>query len=272
MVLDWFLAHESGVRLGAFLGLFAVMAIWEVARPRRRLLLPKARRWLSNLSLVAVNSLLLRLVFPAAAVGIAAAAAARGWGLFAQLSLPLWAEILLSVVLLDLVVYLQHRAFHAVPVFWRLHRVHHADRDFDLTTGTRFHPVEMLLSMCIKGGAVVLLGAPAVAVMLFELILNLMAVFNHGNVTLPTKVDAVVRRLLVTPDMHRVHHSTLPDEHNSNYGFNLSLWDRLLRTYRAQPSLGQEGMSIGLPSQGPPDLQTLPWMLLMPFRRGSATS
>jgi sterol desaturase/sphingolipid hydroxylase (fatty acid hydroxylase superfamily) len=237
---------EAAIRLGCFFGVFAVMALWEVLAPRRTLQAGKPLRWGSNLGLVALNSVLLRLVAPLGAVGVALFAEASGWGLFQSVAVPYWLAIVGSVLLLDLAIYLQHVMFHAVPLFWRLHMVHHADLDFDVTTGLRFHTVEILLSMGIKAGVVLLLGAPAVAVLIFEVLLNATSMFNHSNVRMPLAVDRVVRWLVVTPDMHRVHHSIYARETNSNFGFNLPWWDRLMGTYRDQPTDGHLQMTIGL--------------------------
>jgi len=243
---DFILNHEPAIRLSCFFGVFAVMAVWELLAPRRRLSQSKGRRWLNNLELVVFNTALLRLIFPLAAVGVAASAELNGWGLFNRVTAPAWLALSASVIILDAAIYLQHVMFHAVPLFWRLHRVHHADLDFDVTTGSRFHPVEILLSMLIKFAVIVLLGPPIVAVVVFEVLLNATAMFNHSNVRLPLALDAVLRWLIVTPDMHRVHHSHLGHETNSNFGFNLSVWDRLFGTYRGQPEEGHEGMVIGI--------------------------
>lgn len=240
------LATEATIRLAMFLGVLAAMALWEVAAPRRRLEIPRVIRWTNNLTLVVVDTVILRLSFPILAVGLAVMAEDRGWGLFNNIDVPAWVAIIVSMLLLDLAIYLQHVMFHAVPGLWRLHRMHHADLDFDATTGLRFHPVEILISMGIKLAAVAALGPPAVAVLLFEVILNVTALFNHANVNLPHRVDWVLRLFVVTPDMHRVHHSVDPRETNSNYGFNLPWWDRLLGTYIAQPARGHEGMEIGI--------------------------
>ncbi len=261
------LEHEAAIRLGFFFGVFALMALWELRSPRRTLSVSKAQRWGNNLGLAVLNSILLRLLFPAAAVGMAAIADARGWGLLHVLEPPLWLSVLVAVVVLDFVIWLQHVMFHAVPALWRLHRVHHADLDYDLTTGARFHPIEILLSMVIKFAAIMVLGPPVVAVILFEVILNGMAMFNHGNVGLPAGLDRALRWLVVTPDMHRVHHSVEDDETNSNFGFNLSWWDRLLGTYREQPREGHSGMTIGIRGyRDPREVDRLAGMLLLPFR------
>ena len=272
MSLEQFVAsHEPAIRLGAFLGAFVVMGLWEAAAPRRPPSLSKALRWAGNLGLVVVNALLLRLLFPVAAVGVAAFATANGWGLLNHLRVPTWLALPAAVVVLDAVVWVQHVLFHAVPVLWRLHRVHHADPDYDLTTGARFHPIEIVLSMLIKLAAIALLGPPVVAVVIFEVLLNATAMFNHGNIRLPVALDRVLRWLVVTPDMHRVHHSVEEDETNSNFGFNLPWWDRLFGTYRDQPRAGHDGMTIGLHGHTEPrEVARLDGMLLMPFRRFEA--
>jgi sterol desaturase/sphingolipid hydroxylase (fatty acid hydroxylase superfamily) len=265
------LAHEPAIRLAFFLGTFAAMAAWEALLPRRRRTVSRWRRWPSNLGVVALNTLLLRLTIPVAAVGLAALGEERGWGLLNSLPLPTGAKIVAAVVLLDLAIYLQHVMFHAVPVLWRLHRMHHADLDFDVTTGARFHPIEILLSMILKLGVVAALGAPAIAVLIFEVLLNATSVFNHGNVGLPAAIDRVLRWIVVTPDMHRVHHSIVPNETNSNFGFNLPWWDRLLGTFRAEPEAGQVGMTIGLDSFRDPAALRLDRMLLQPFHGSAGT-
>ncbi|MDT8436230.1 MAG: sterol desaturase family protein [Gemmatimonadota bacterium] len=243
---DPFAAQEPGIRLAAFLGVLAVMAAWEVAAPRRRREIPRLLRWSNNLALVAVDTVLVRLVFPVLAVGVALRAAERGWGLFPALGVPDWIAFAAAILLLDLAIYLQHVMFHAVPALWRLHRVHHADVEFDVSTGLRFHPVEILLSMGIKLAVVAALGPPAAAVLVFEVLLNATSMFNHANVRIPGSIDRVLRWILVTPDMHRVHHSVHPAETNSNFGFNLPWWDRILGTYRPQPRDGHERMTIGI--------------------------
>jgi sterol desaturase/sphingolipid hydroxylase (fatty acid hydroxylase superfamily) len=260
------LEHEPALRLGAFFGIFALMALWEAAAPRRERLFSRRARWPHNLALVALNGVLLRLAFPVAAVGFAALAAGRGWGLLNAFDLPAWVAIPVAVIVLDLAIYLQHVMFHAVPVLWRLHRVHHADPDFDVTTGARFHPVEILLSMLIKLAVISVLGAPALAVLAFELILNAAAMFNHANVRLPAGVDRILRWFLVTPDMHRIHHSVEVVETNSNYGFNLPWWDRLFGTYRDAARLPQERMAIGVQGlTGRVECVRLPGLLAIPF-------
>lgn len=261
-ISDW----EPFVRLGAFAGVFAAMAAWEVLAPRRARLHPRRVRWTANLGLVALDALVVRMAFPVAAVGFASLAAERGWGLLNAVALPPWLAIALAVVALDLAIYFQHVMFHAVPLLWRLHRVHHADPDFDVTTGARFHPVEIVLSMGIKLAAIALLGAPVLAVLAFEVILNACAMFNHGNVTLRPGLDRALRRLVVTPDMHRIHHSMAAAEANSNYGFNLAWWDRIFGTYRAEASLPQERMRIGVAGiTGDERAVSLPGLLAIPF-------
>jgi sterol desaturase/sphingolipid hydroxylase (fatty acid hydroxylase superfamily) len=263
---EWALAHEPSVRLGAFFGVFTLMAVWEAVAPRRKRLLPRRVRWVHNLALVVLNSLILRLLFPVAAVGFALLAAERGWGLLNAFGVPFWWAFALSVITLDFLIYLQHVMFHAVPLLWRLHRMHHADLDFDVTTGARFHPIEILLSMLIKFAVIAVIGAPAVAVVIFEVVLNATAMFNHGNLRLPAVLDRVLRLLIVTPDMHRVHHSIEDHETNSNFGFNLSLWDRMFGTYKAQPDAGHEAMTIGIRDFREPRLASdLPGMLILPF-------
>jgi sterol desaturase/sphingolipid hydroxylase (fatty acid hydroxylase superfamily) len=257
--------NEPVIRFGAFAGILAAMALWESLAPRRSLEIGRLRRWPSNLGIVFLDTLLLRIVFPSAAVGVALIAEARGWGLFQALQAPRPLAIVASVVLLDLAIYLQHVLFHAVPGLWRLHRMHHADLDFDVTTGVRFHPIEILLSMGLKMGIVAALGAPAVAVLIFEVLLNATSLFNHGNVRLPARFDRILRCLVVTPEMHRVHHSILPRETNSNFGFNLPWWDRLFGTYRAQPEAGHEGMTIGIEQFRDPRELRLDRMLVQPF-------
>ena len=260
------LSSESVIRLGCFGGVLLLMALWEALAPRRRLTVKPPARWASNLGLAALNTLAARLLVPLGAVGAAILAEERGWGLLNNVALPGWLAVALAVVALDLAIYLQHVMFHAVPLLWRLHMVHHADLDFDATTGVRFHTLEILLSALIKIAAVVLLGAPALAVVLFEVLLNATSVFDHGNVRLPGWLDHALRLVVVTPDMHRVYHSALPSETNSNFGFNLPWWDFLFGTYLDQPAEGHEGMTVGL--KEPRDecrVDRLHWMLALPF-------
>jgi len=255
---------ETWIRLLMFIGVLAVMAAWERLMPRRTLI-QGYKRWPANLGIVALNGLIVRLLIPAGAIGAALWASEQGWGLLTLVDLPFWASMIIAVILLDLVIYLQHLVVHAVPILWRLHMVHHADRDIDVTTGLRFHPIEILLSMLIKMASVILIGAPALAVVVFEVILNGMAMFNHSNIRLPAAIDSIIRTLFVTPDMHRIHHSVIKRETNSNYGFNLSIWDRLFGTYTAQPERGQTGMTIGLNQFQSAPTERLVWMLRLPF-------
>lgn len=257
--------YEIAVRLISFAVIFILVALWEIRLPRRALTTSKKWRWFNNLSIMAINPLLLRLVFPVLAVGMAQTAQANGWGLLNQFGVPPWLALGLGIVALDLMIYLQHVMFHAVPLLWRLHMVHHADLDYDLTTGLRFHPVEMALSMILKIIIIVALGPPVAAVLTFEILLNAMSMFNHGNIKLPPPVDGLLRLLVVTPDMHRVHHSIIIRETNSNYGFNLSIWDRWFGTYLAQPSKGHRDMIIGLSQFRDHRRLTLPWLLLLPL-------
>src|SRR5579871_533694 len=238
--------HEWIIRLGSFAAVFALMAVWEALAPRRLVAIGRVIRWPNNLGIVALNTIVVRLLAPILPVALAFLGQERGWGLLNQLTLPGWAAFVLAIIALDLAIYLQHVLFHAVPTLWRLHRMHHADLEFDVTTGLRFHPVEIALSTLIKLAVVAALGAPAAAVVAFEVLLNATAMFNHGNVRLPAGLDRVLRWIVVTPDMHRVHHSIVPNETNSNFGFNLPWWDRLLGTYRAAPAAGHEAMTIGL--------------------------
>ncbi len=258
--------NEPMIRLASFLGVLAIMATYEIAAPRRKLSAPKRLRWFSNLGIVVVNTLVLRLLFPLAGVGFALYASERGWGLGPLLGAPQWLWAIVCVIALDAAIWAQHVMFHHVPVLWRLHRMHHADLDIDVTTGLRFHPVEIILSMLIKFAVIALLGAPAVAVLIFEVLLNATAMFNHSNVKLPERADAIIRTLIVTPDMHRVHHSVDPTETHTNFGFNLSIWDRLAGLYKAQPKLGHDGMSIGLPVFRDEGELRLDRMLLQPLR------
>jgi len=265
-VADSLLAHEPVIRIAAFAGVLLAMMLWERLAPRRPQSIGRGTRWPSNLGVVVIDTLLVRLVFAVPPVVAALLAEAHGWGLFNTLALPAWFAVAASVILLDLAIYLQHVLFHAVPALWRLHRMHHADLEFDVTTGVRFHPIEILLSMAIKLVVVAALGTPAVAVLLFEVLLNATSLFNHGNVWLPPRLDRVLRWFVVTPEMHRVHHSIVPRETNSNFGFNLPWWDRLFGTYRAQPAAGHEGMTIGIEQFRDPRELRLDRMLFQPFR------
>ncbi|MEP3299170.1 MAG: sterol desaturase family protein [Pseudoruegeria sp.] len=261
--------HETTLRLSVFLGLFVILACAEAWRPRLPRRQPQTRRWRTNWGLILVDTLALRLValgVPLLAVGAAIDAQTKGWGLFHQISAPLWLEAILCILILDVAIWAQHLITHKIPLLWQLHRVHHADRDMDVTTAIRFHPVEIAFSMGLKIGLVYLLGAPAIAVVLFEVILNGTAMFNHSNLRLSPKLDATLRRFIVTPDMHRVHHSVDRSEHDSNYGFSLSIWDRMFGTYIAQPAKGHDDMTVGLQWQDDRPSR-LGWSLMLPFRK-----
>ena len=262
---DLLLANEPLIRLGFFTGILVAMAAWEVAAPRRGQAISRLLRWPSNLGIVVLNTVVARLAFPTAAVAVAAIAAERGWGLLNMLAVPWWASLVIAVVALDLVIYFQHVLLHAVPALWRLHRMHHADLEFDVTTGLRFHPLEIVLSMAIKLATVIALGPPAVAVLIFEVVLNGSSMFNHGDVRIAAGLDRVLRWFVVTPDMHRVHHSVRPDETNSNFGFNLPWWDRMFGTYRAQPAAGHVDMTIGIEQFRRPRDLWLDHMLVQPL-------
>jgi sterol desaturase/sphingolipid hydroxylase (fatty acid hydroxylase superfamily) len=263
---EFLLAGEAFIRASAFGAVFALMAAWEFFGPRRAQAIGRGWRWPNNLAVVVVDMLLIRILFPTTAVGLALIAQARGVGLFNIIAFPQWAAVLASFVLLDFAIYAQHVLFHAVPLLWRLHRMHHADLEFDVTTGLRFHPIEILLSMLIKLAVIAALGAPALAVLIFEVMLNATSMFNHGNIRMPPALDRVLRWLVVTPDMHRVHHSIAARETNSNFGFNLPWWDRLFGTYRAQPAAGHEAMTIGIEQFRDPRELGLDRLLLQPFR------
>jgi len=269
--MDGIFGQSDGlIRLAVFVGVFFVMALIELALPKRTLITPKGRRWLTNLGISVVASAVLRLMaalaVPVAAIAAAFYAQQNQLGLLNNVAWPEWVKIALALVVLDLAIWAQHLASHKIPILWRLHKVHHADRDIDVTTAVRFHPIEIALSMLWKIVVVVPLGASPLAVFLFEVILNACAMFNHANIALPGWLDAVLRLFLVTPDMHRVHHSVQRREHNSNYGFNLSVWDRLFRTYTAQPEGGHLGMKIGLTPYQSENPTHFGWSLWLPFR------
>ncbi|MFB3141337.1 MAG: sterol desaturase family protein [Acidobacteriota bacterium] len=269
---EWIISNEPVIRLGSFAGIFGLMAIWEILASRRELTTGKGRRWLGNLSLVFLDTLVVRLLFPTAALGMAAMVKDLGWGVLNVVSVPYWSAVLISIVVLDLAIYFQHVMFHALPALWRLHMVHHADLDLDVTSGSRFHPIEIVLSMFIKLGVISVLGPPLLGVLIFEVVLNALAMFNHANARIPLPLDRVLRWIIVTPDMHRVHHSVEKPEHNTNFGFNLSCWDRVLGTYKDQPAKGHEGMIIGLKSFRERSWQSLPRLLSMPFFKPAETS
>jgi sterol desaturase/sphingolipid hydroxylase (fatty acid hydroxylase superfamily) len=266
MLTEFALVHEPLVRVTAFILTLAAMVLWEIRSPRRDLVAPKWKRWKNNLALLLMNSLIVRILFPAAAVGFAAFAHTHQMGLLQMIAMPEALATIAAILLLDLAIYLQHLVFHALPLLWRLHRVHHADLDFDVTTGTRFHPIEILLSMGIKFLIIITLGPPVIAVLIFETLLNVTAMFNHSNISMPSQVDRILRSLLVTPDMHRVHHSIDRIETNANFGFCFSFWDRLLGTYKPVPTLGHTAMTIGIPGfRNPRDVVNLKGMLANPF-------
>lgn len=259
------MTNELILRLSFFFGVFMCIATWELLAPRRPMLTSKIVRWLNNLGITLLNPVVVYLIFPVMPFGVALLAHKSGWGVLNTVSLPVWCEIVIGVVILDFIIYFQHVMFHTIPVLWHLHMMHHTDLDFDVTTGLRFHPLEMLLSMCIKLSAVIAFGPPALAVLIFEILLNATSMFNHGNIRLSSHIDWFLRFFIVTPDMHRVHHSVIIRETNSNFGFNLSWWDRLLGTYRSQPAAGHQGMTIGLAQFRDNKYLTLHWMLALPF-------
>lgn len=265
--MDTFLTSQASMaRLVAFGAVLVLMMLWEVATPRRRLGSPRLQRWPTNLGLSVINTIATRLFIPLLVTGAALYAQAQSIGLLNSLPVPLWLSYIISLLALDLLIYAQHVLFHRLPILWCIHRMHHADTDLDVTSGVRFHPFEILLSAFIKMGAVIVLGAPAGAVILFEIVLNAMAMFNHANIALPERVDLLLRRVIVTPDMHRVHHSVIPAEHHRNFGFNLSIWDKIFGTYQAQPRQGHIGMKLGLAEFPAPVPSRIIWNLLLPFQ------
>lgn len=259
-------ASETTIRLAIFASVFVTMALAEALWPRKKRTQPRGERWLTNLGMVVVDSITVRIIFPIVAVGVAQYASAQGYGLMNLIALPFWLKVIISVVLLDMAIYWQHVASHKIPMLWRVHRVHHVDRDIDASTGNRFHPIEIVLSMLYKFVIIFLLGPAAFGVFLFEVLLNGSAMFNHANVKLPLGIDKVLRVLFVTPDMHRVHHSHHRDETDSNYGFNLAIWDRLFGTYIDQPRDGHDEMVIGMKNYTDDKPSNLLWALLFPFK------
>jgi len=257
--------QEIVVRLSFFFGVFALMAVWEFLAPRRARPIPRKDRWGTNLAILALDPLIVRLLFPVLPVSLALIAGEHHWGLLNTLDLPYWPAVMLGFILQDFTIYIQHVIFHAIPALWRLHMVHHADMDIDVTNGLRFHPIEIALSMGLKLAVISVFGPPALAVLAFEVALNATSMFCHSNVYLPPELDRIVRLFIVTPDMHRVHHSVIIRECNSNFGFNHPWWDRLFGTYLAQPAKGHDGMTIGLSQFRDPKRLTLPWLLAMPF-------
>ena len=264
---DWIFQSETHLRIAFFIGIFLILALSEFLFPKRskNIGVPQKVRWISNLSIMILDNLIMRLILPLLSIGMAVLAQKYDWGIFNRYEIPYWLNLLLTIVVLDLVIYLQHIMFHAVPIFWRFHRMHHADLDFDVTTGIRFHPIEIILSMGIKIGAVALIGASPLGVLVFEVLLNATSMFSHSNLRLPLLIDRVVRYGIVTPDMHRVHHSIQGHETNSNFGFNFSIWDRLFGTYLDQPSAGHLKMTIGITDFRNSKYLRLDWLLLIPF-------
>lgn len=260
------MTNEVSIRLVSFLGVFLLVGLAEHHWPRRVLTVSKAQRWFCNGAIVVVDSVVARLALPLMPTGVAEMARLNGWGLLNMLALPLWLKIVLVILALDLIIYLQHRAFHRIPLFWRFHRMHHTDLDLDVSSGNRFHPLEILFSLLIKMGVIAVLGAPAIAVVIFEVLLNATSLFNHGNLRIPADIDRWLRLIMVTPDMHRVHHSVVPRETDSNFSFNLPWWDRLLGTYRDQPRDGHIGMTIGLKEFREAGRLGLGYLLMLPFR------
>ena len=263
---EWILAHEASIRLMMFIGIIIIVAIWEWFRPKRKLSSSKSIRWLNHFSLMLFNSAVMRIALPMLAVEFSIYTERQQWGILHWIDLPFTLEIVLAILVLDGMIYWQHVLFHKVPLFWRFHRMHHTDVDLDVTSGARFHPIEMILSMGLKLGMIFVLGPATLAVFLFEMILNASAMFNHGNIDIPPKVDAFLRLLIVTPDMHRVHHSVISTETNRNFGFNLPWWDRIFGSYQEQPVEGHEQMQIGIASFRSPKNIWLPLLLWQPFR------
>lgn len=260
---------ETFLRLGIFLGALILFSALEALFPRRRRKLPRQERWLTHLCITVIDSLAIRLLGPLTAIAVAMWASSKGIGIFNVLDLPFWLEIVIAFILLDFAIYLQHVISHRVPLFWRFHKVHHTDRDLDASSAVRFHPIEILLSMLYKCGLVLIIGPAALAVLIFEIVLNASAIFNHANLRLPLGLDKFLRAVIVTPDMHRVHHSVIEGETNSNYGFNFSIWDKLCGTYKAQPQAGHDGMTIGLSEHQSSAPAKLLWSLKLPFAKSS---
>ena len=259
--------NETIVRLGIFAGALIIFSSLEAIFPRRARNLPRQGRWLTHIGITVINSLAVRILGPLTAIAIAIWASTNEIGLFNLTEFPLWVEVTLAFILLDFAIYLQHIISHRVPLFWRFHKVHHTDRDLDASSAIRFHPIEILLSMLYKCGLVLLIGPAAIAVLIFEIVLNASAIFNHANLRLPLGLDKILRAIIVTPDMHRVHHSVIEGETNSNFGFNFSLWDKLCRTYKAQPQEGHKNMTIGLSEHQNSSPAKLLWSLKLPFAK-----
>lgn len=259
------MATQDTIRITSYLSVLVLMAMWEFVAPHRPRTVSKICRWGGNLTIVVLNTVIARLLFSGGAVSVAVMAQERGWGLLSLVDGPVWLETAMAILALDFIIYWQHRLFHVVPLFWRFHMMHHSDLDLDVTSGVRFHPVEIVLSLAVKAAAVMALGASPLAVMIFEVVLNATSLFNHSNVAIPQGVDRLLRRMVVTPDMHRIHHSANVRETNSNYGFNVSWWDRLFGTYCHEPALGHLGMTIGLEHLGPSVCLNILRMLSFPF-------
>ncbi len=262
---DLFFEYESVIRLGSFIAIFALLSIWEIASPRRKLLKLRGFRWFSNFSLVVISSVLVRFIFPTAAVGVALIVEQNQLGLLYYFELPVLTHFIIAFILMDLSLYIQHVIFHALPLFWRFHRVHHSDLDCDITTGLRFHPFEIVLSILIKFIAIAAFGIPVLAVVIFEVILNAASMFSHSNIKIPAVIEPMIRWFIVTPDMHRIHHSINENETNSNFGFFISAWDRVFGTYIKEPEEGHANMQIGLSSFREPKWQDIRWLIYLPF-------
>lgn len=261
---------EPYLRGGFFLGLLSLFLVAEWLLPRRQKSMQTSRRWMTNFGMTFISNIVVRLMEPVTAMLAAGYAIEKGWGLLNIIEMPAWLAFIVAIILLDLAIYVQHVATHKIPLLWRLHKVHHSDRDFDTSTALRFHPVEIIISMIYKVGIILLLGPAILAVLIFEILLNGCAMFNHSNLNLPARFDQLLRLLIVTPDMHRVHHSVRPKETNSNYGFSLSIWDRLFKTYVAQPKDGHFDMTIGLHAYQSEQPTQLIWSLWLPFRSDKA--
>lgn len=272
-MIDWVALNDVFIRLIFFFSIFALIVIWEIFRPRKDLNESKSIRWISNLSLVALNSLIVRILLPVTSIGVAVLAHTEQWGLLNLIELPGWLAVIIAVVLMDFAIYLQHLLMHAAPFLWRLHQVHHADLDVDVTTGLRFHPLEILISMLFKFVVIAALGVPVVAVVIFEVLLNASSMFNHGNIFIPSQMDRALRHVLVTPDMHRLHHSVNPRWRNRNFGFCLTWWDRIFGTYLTQPFDVHDDIKLGLKTEDQSKTSIrLIGMLLMPFKKANERS
>lgn len=261
---EFIFEYEGIIRIGSFLGLFALLTIWEIASPRRKLLELRTFRWINNIGLIVLSSVLVRFIFPTAAVGIGLIAEQNQWGILNYIDLPFALQFIIAFILMDFIIYFQHVIFHAIPLFWRFHRVHHSDLDCDVTTGLRFHPFEIVMSILIKFLAIITLGVPVITIVVFEIILNAASMFTHSNIKLPF-FEPILRWFIVTPDMHRVHHSVEEDETNSNFGFFISCWDRIFGTYTDKPREGHTEMGIGLSHFREPKWQDIRWLIYLPF-------